>query len=80
MAGYVGASDAFANSFDGMNIDAFLKMESEGTLIFRPYSKYTTNWETQMGQDLVGAWNNTSTMEDVCKKIANDMNAQLAQE
>lgn len=80
MAGYKGASDAFAAAFEGMNIDAFLEMESEGTLIFRPCSKYTTNWETQMGEDLVGAWNNTSAMEDTCKKIAGDMNAQLAQE
>lgn len=80
MAGYKGASDAFAGAFEGMNIDAFLQMEEEGTLIFRPCSKYTTNWETLMGEDLVGAWNDTSTMEDTCRKIAGDMNAQLAKE
>lgn len=80
MAGYVGASDCYAQAFEGMNIDAFLQMESEGTLIFRPCSKYTTNWETKMGELLIGAWNDTSTMEAVCRQIAADMNAQLAQE
>lgn len=80
MAGYKGASDNYANAFEGMNIDAFLKMESEGTLIPRPCSKYTTQWETRMGELLVGAWNDTSTMESVCRQIAEEMNATLATE
>lgn len=80
MAGYLGASDSYASAFDGMNIDAFLQMEEQGTLIFRPCSKYTTNWETMMGETLVGAWNDTSTMETACRSIAENMNAQLAQE
>jgi len=42
MGGYLGVSDAFANAFPGMDVSAFLKMESEGTLVFRPYSKYTS--------------------------------------
>ncbi len=80
MAGYLGASDSYASAFEGMNIDAFLDMEEQGTLIFRPCSKYTTNWETMMGENLVGAWNDTSTMEATCRTIAENMNAQLAQE
>lgn len=80
MAGYIGASDAFMNAFPGMDISAFLKMETEGTLIFRPYSKYTSRWESQSQQDLVTAWNDPAQMESICRKIAGDMNAQLAQE
>ena len=80
MAGYIGASDAFMNAFPGMDISAFLKMETEGTLIFRPYSKYTSRWESQSQQDLVTAWNDPAQMEGICRKIAGDMNAQLAQE
>ena len=80
MAGYIGASEAFMNAFPGMDISAFLKMETEGTLIFRPYSKYTSRWESQSQQDLVTAWNDPAQMEGICRKIAGDMNAQLAQE
>ncbi len=80
MAGYVGASDSYAGAFPGMDISAFLKTENEGTLITRPYSKYTNTWETKMGELLVGAWNDTSKMEDICRQIANEMNTLLAQE
>ena len=80
LAGYIGASDAFANAFPGMNIDAFLKMESEGTLIFRPYSKYTSRWSDQYQRELVDAWNNPAVMNDVLYNLAGEMNALLAQE
>ena len=80
MAGYLGASDAFSGAFPGMNIDAFLKMESEGTLIFRPYSKYTTRWSDQYQKSLVTAWNDPSQMNAILDKLAADMNALLKQE
>ena len=80
MAGYKGASDAYASAFPGMDIDAFLRMESEATLIPRPCSKYTNNWETKMGELLVTAWNDTSKMEEICRQIASEMNTLLAQE
>ena len=80
MAGYIGASDAFASAFPGMNIDAFLKMESEGTLVFRPYSKYTTRWSDQYQKGLVAAWNDPTQMNSILDKLAADMNAQLKQE
>lgn len=80
MAGYKGASDSYAQAFPGMDISAFLKMESEGTLVTRPYSKYTNTWETKMSELLVAAWNDTSKMEDVCRQIAGEMNNLLAQE
>ena len=77
---YLGASDAFSGAFPGMNIDAFLKMESEGTLIFRPYSKYTTRWSDQYQKSLVTAWNDPSQMNAILDKLAADMNALLKQE
>lgn len=80
MAGYLGASDAFSSAFPGMNIDAFLKMESEGTLVFRPYSKYTTRWSDQYQKGLVTAWNDPSQMNSILDKLAADMNALLKQE
>ena len=80
LAGYIGASDAFANAFPGMDISAFLKMESEGTLIFRPYSKYTSRWSDQYQRELVDAWNNPAVMNDVLYNLAGEMNALLAQE
>lgn len=80
MAGYKGASDAFANAFPGMDIDAFLKMESEGTLIFRPYSKYTSRWSDQYQKELVQAWLDPSCMNDVLDSLAAKMNELLAQE
>ena len=80
MAGYVGASDAFINAFPGMDVSAFLKMETEGTLVFRPYSKYTSRWADQYQRGLVEAWNNPAVMTDVLYSLAGQMNALLAQE
>lgn len=80
MAGFLGCSEAFSNAFPGMNIDAFLRMESEGTLVFRPYSKYSTRWSMEYQRELVTAWNDPSQMESVCKALAKSMNNWLAQE
>ena len=80
MAGYIGCSDAFIDAFPGMDVSAFLKMETEGTLVFRPYSKYTTRWEDQATSDLVAVWNDPSLMNDTLNRMAGDMNALLAQE
>lgn len=81
MAGYIGDSEPFMTSaFPGMDISAFLKMETEGRLVFRPYSKYTTRWEDDATRDLVTIWNDPTTMNDVLTKMAADMNNWLAQE
>lgn len=79
MAGYVGCSDAFANAFDGMDISAFLRMEEEGTLVFRPYSKYTSRWNTYQPA-LVEVWNDPSTADKVLDALAAEMNEALANE
>ena len=80
MAGYIGCSDAFIDAFPGMDVSAFLKMETEGTLVFRPYSKYTSRWSDQYQRELVDAWNNPAVMNDVLYNLAGEMNALLAQE
>lgn len=80
MAGYKGVSDKFANAFEGMDVSAFQKIEDEGTLVFRPYSKYTTRWEDAATQELVAAWNDPSQMDSILDKLASDMNATLANE
>ena len=62
MAAYKGCSDAFVNSFDGMDLSPFLDVEENGTLILHPYSKYTTRWESMFTTDLIPAWQNPASM------------------
>ncbi len=80
MAGYIGASDAFVEAFPGMDLSPFIEVEENGTLIQHPSSKNTTQWETTFTTELVNAWRNPETMEDVCKSIAGTMNGFLANE
>ncbi|MBQ9010532.1 MAG: sugar ABC transporter substrate-binding protein [Clostridia bacterium] len=80
MAGMPSVSDAFRNAFPGMNIDAFLDMETYGTLVFRPYSKSSSRWEEQYHQELVPAWNDPSLMDGVLTNLAAEMNEILAAE
>ena len=80
MAAYEGCSDAFMNAFPGMNIDAFLEIEQTGTLVFRPYSKYTSRWSDQYQKQLVAAWQDPSQMTSVLNSLATQMNQYLASE
>ena len=80
MSGYVGLSDDFANAFEGMDVSPFITEEEDGTLVFRPYSKYTGRWEDNFTQFFIDAWNDTSKMQDTLTDIAADMNSILAEE
>jgi multiple sugar transport system substrate-binding protein len=80
MAAYKGCSDAFVGAFEGMDISPFLTVEETGTLIKHPASRYTTTWEGNFTTGLVAAWQNPSTMADVCKQMADMMNEVLASE
>ena len=80
MAAYKGCSDAFVSAFDGMDISPFLTVEETGTLIQHPASRYTTTWEGNFTTGLVAAWQDPSTMADVCKQMADMMNEVLASE
>ena len=80
MAAYKGASDAFADAFEGMDISSFLKVEENGTLIQHPASRYTTAWEGGFTTGLIAGWQDPASMADVCKEMAAMMNEVLASE
>ncbi len=80
MAAYTGCSDAFVSAFEGMDLSPFLDIEKEGTLIQHPSSKFTTRWESAFTTGLIDAWNDPSSMESVCRTLAEEMNAILAEE
>lgn len=73
-------SAGFANAFPGMDIDPFLEVAEVGTLVFRPYSKYTSRWSDQYQTELVAAWQDPSQMDAVLDNLAAEMNDLLAQE
>lgn len=80
MSAYKGTSDAWKDSTDLWDLSPFIdEANGDATLVMYPYSRSTT-WAEEMKQQLVAAWNDTSTMSDACKQIAESMNAELAQE
>nr|MCR4655987.1 extracellular solute-binding protein [Lachnospiraceae bacterium] len=58
MAGFKGVSEEFSNAFEGMDVSAFDRIEKEGKLYFRPYTRNTTVWEDAIGQTgaFLDAW------------------------
>lgn len=80
MAAYKGASEKFAEAFQGMDLSAFTDIENDGTLVMRPYSKYSSRWEDSFTDGLIPAWNDPSQMTDICKDLASQMNDTLAEE
>lgn len=80
MSGYMGCSDKFSEAFEGMDLSAFTKVEENGTLVFRPYSKYSARWEDDFTQNFIETWNDPSLMEETCKSLAKSMNEVLAEE
>ncbi len=51
MAGMPGISEEFSKAFDGMDVSAFNRIEEEGSLYFRPYTRNTTVWEDALQQE-----------------------------
>ena len=80
MSGYIGCSEPFAESFGDMDLSAFTKVEEDGRLVFRPYSKYSARWEDDFTQKFIDAWNDPSLMGETCLSLAESMNEILAQE
>ena len=80
MSGFIGCSEPFAEAFEGMDLSAFTKVEEDGVLVFRPYSKYSARWEDDFTQRFIDAWNDPSLMEETCRDLAQSMNQILAQE
>lgn len=65
MGGMVGISDSFESAFEGMDLSAFVRIEDEGSLFMRPYTRNTTVWETTIGQagGFLDAWQDPSDPE-----------------
>ena len=61
-------------------MSAFTKVEEDGVLVFRPYSKYSARWEDDFTQMFIDAWNDPSLMEETCVSLAQSMNEILAEE
>ena len=80
MSGFIGCSEPFAAAFGDMDLSAFTKVEEDGRLVFRPYSKYSARWEDDFTQKFIDAWNDPSLIEGTCKELAEGMNAILAEE
>ena len=86
MSAYEGTSDTWVNSTDVFNLDGYMeitKPESGGVpneLVLRPYTYNSTKWSTMASTELVNAWADPSSMEDVCKNIASQMNDMIASE
>ena len=80
MGGMKGISDAFSSAFEGMDVSAFNKIEEEGDLYFRPYTRKTTVWEDALQQAgaFLDPWQDPSDaalMEKACdnaQKIIED--------
>lgn len=80
MSGYIGCSEPFAQAFGDMDLSAFTKVEEDGRLVFRPYSKYSARWEDDFTQKFIDAWNDPALMEETCMDLAQSMNEILSQE
>ena len=85
MAGMKSVSEEFANAFEGMDVSAFTRIEEEGTLYFRPYTRNTTVWEDALQQlgCFLDAWQNPSDpaiMEQACDNAQNIIETAIANE
>ena len=79
MSAYKGCSDLWKNSVDCFDLTGHMDM-LDANLVFRPYSKNTTVWETMQTEKLQDAWSGTKETAAVCEDIAKEMNAVLADE
>ena len=85
MAGFKGVSEAFSNAFEGMDVSAFVRIEEEGDLFFRPYTRNTTVWEDALQQQgaFLDAWQNPAdpaTMATACDNAQKIIEEAIANE
>lgn len=78
LSAYEGVSDGFIAKNPNFNLKAYIQMMDQ--IVMRPYSEDTIVWEFMSTERLVDAWNGTKPMKDVCKEIADEMNAALEKE
>ena len=85
MAGMLGVSEEFANAFEGMDVSAFTRIEEEGSLYFRPYTRNTTVWEDALQQAgcFLDAWQNPAdeaVMATACENAQAIIENAIAEE
>lgn len=85
MAGYKGVSGDFANAFDGMDVSPFVRIEEEGVLFFRPYTRKTTIWEEAITQSgcFLDAWQvpeDVEAMANACDNAQKIIEEAIANE
>jgi multiple sugar transport system substrate-binding protein len=85
MGGMKGISDSFASAFEGMDVSAFTRVEEEGDLYFRPYTRNTTVWEDALQQAgcFLDAWQNPTdpdVMATACDNAQTIIENAIAQE
>lgn len=85
MGGMKGISDSFAGAFEGMDVSAFTRVEEEGDLYFRPYTRNTTVWEDALQQAgcFLDAWQNPTdpdVMATACDNAQTIIENAIAQE
>ena len=85
MGGMLGMADYFVSAFDGMDVSAFTRIEEEGTLFFRPYTRNNTVWEDAIMQSgaFLDAWldpDNPETMSTACDNAAQIIRDAIANE
>ena len=86
MSAYEGTSDKWVDSAD-YNLNAYLDVAKDSDdpnvtneLVLRPYTYNSTKWSTMAQRQLVEAWSDPSSMEEVCKNIAERMNDMIKNE
>lgn len=85
MGGMYGVSAEFANAFKGMDVSAFTRIEEEGSLFFRPYTRNTPVWEDALKQKgaFLDAWqnpNDPAVMAKACDNAQAIIEKAIAQE
>ncbi len=85
MGGMIGVSDAFASAFPGMDVSAFTRIEEEGSLYFRPYTRNTTVWEDALQQAgaFLDAWqtpDDPAVMAQACENAQKIIEDAIANE
>ncbi len=78
MSAYDGASDGWVDNTDKFNLEPYLQMRED--IVFRPSTRATLTWWNQMTATLKEAWNGNMAMSDACMKVAEQMNAAIAEE
>lgn len=78
MSAYDGASDGWVDNTDKFNLQPYLEMRED--IVFRPSTRATLTWWNQMTATLKEAWNGNMEMKDACMKVAEQMNAAIAEE